>query len=64
MVVKWKYFEKETAKSKYRGRLKYPLNTADAGYSKHTVRRIVAEKFEIRDTRPKALRATLKHTLS
>ena len=43
----YKYFEKGSAKSKYRGPPKLTLKTAEAtGYSERTVRRIVAEKAE------------------
>ena len=43
-----KYFEKGSAKSKYRGPPKITSKTAEAtGYSECTVRRIVAEKSEI-----------------
>ena len=42
------YFEKGSAKSKYRGPPKLTSKTAEAtGYSERTVRRIVAEKSEI-----------------
>ena len=40
------YFEKGSAKSKYRGPLKLTSKTAE-GYSERTVRRIIAEKSEI-----------------
>ena len=44
----YKYFQKETAKNKYRGALKLTSRTAEAtGYSERTVRRIVAEKTEL-----------------
>ena len=44
----YKYFEKESGKSKYRGPPKLASKTAEAtGYSEHTVRRIIAEKSEI-----------------
>ena len=44
----YKYFEKESVKSKCRGPLKVTSKTAETtGYSERTVRRIVAEKLEI-----------------
>ena len=44
----YKYFQKDTAKNKYRGALKLTSRTAEAtGYSERTVRRIVAEKTEL-----------------
>ena len=44
----YKYFEKGSVKSKYRGPPKLTSNTAEAtGYSECTVRRIIAEKSEI-----------------
>ena len=44
----YKYFEKGSAKSKYRGPPKLTSKTAEAtGYSECAVRRIVAEKSEI-----------------
>ena len=49
----YKYFEKGSAKSKYRGPPKLTLKTAEVtGYSECTVRRIVAEKSEIGFTSP------------
>ena len=49
----YKYFEKGSAKSKYRGPPKLTSKTAEAtGYSECTVRRIVAEKSEIGFTSP------------
>ena len=43
-----KYFERENAKSKNRGPLKFTFKTAKAtGYIERTVRRDVAEKSEI-----------------
>ena len=47
----YKYFERENAKSKYRGTPKLTFKTVEAtGYSEHTVRRIVAVKSEISGT--------------
>ena len=44
----YKYFEKGSAKSKYKGPPKLTSKTAEAtGYSEHTVRRIIAEKSAI-----------------
>ena len=44
----YQYFEKGSAKSKYRGPPKLTSNAAEATcYCEHTVRRIVAEKSEI-----------------
>ena len=44
----YKYFEKGSAKSKYRGPPKLTSKAAEAtGYSECTVRRIVAERLEI-----------------
>ena len=44
----YQYFQKETAKNKYRGALKLTSRTAEAtGYSERTVRRIVTEKTEL-----------------
>ena len=44
----YQYFQKETAKNKYRGALKLTSRTAEAtGYSELTVRRIVAEKTQL-----------------
>ena len=44
----YKYFEKVSAKSKYRGSPKLTLKTAEAtSYSEPTIRRIIAEKSEI-----------------
>ena len=44
----YKYIEKGSAKTEYRGPPKLTSKTAEAtGYSEHTARRIVAEKSEI-----------------
>ena len=49
VYILYKYFEKGSAKSKYRRPPKLTLKAAEAtGYSERTVRRIVAEKSEIR----------------
>ena len=47
----YKYFERESAKSKYRGPLKLTFKTVEAtSYRERTVRRIVTEKSDISGT--------------